>query len=89
VVRFSGDVEKREYDKREKGRDGHKRTGKEQGLKAPKLKTAKHMETKKNVTTTTTSAPQQTMKAGTGVPLAQNRLVKLAALAFSRRTAET
>ncbi|KAK3060863.1 hypothetical protein LTS18_007520, partial [Coniosporium uncinatum] len=56
--------------------------------KAQKQKSEKYVETRKNVTDTKASAQQPTMKTGTGVPSAQKKLAKLAAMAFSRRTAE-
>lgn len=87
-MRFLGDVEKRESVKREKGREAHKRTVKESSGKAQKQKVERYVETRKNVTDTKASAQQPIMKTGTGVPSAQKKLAKLAAMAFSRRTAE-
>jgi len=87
-VRFSGDVEKRESVKREKGREAHKRTVKESSGKAQKQKSERYVETRKNITDTTASAQQPIMKTGTGIPTAQRKLAKFAAMAFSKRTAE-
>ena len=86
VVRFSGDVDKREMQKRERFRKEkhHKKVHIEQSEHEKSSRAGVGTRKTVNITTPAKAA----MKTGTGVPSTQKKLVKLATMAFSRRTAE-